>query len=49
MRLTRTISIIGVHCAGLIDDVITGGVLNPPNCKTMYDKLLFFQNEADNI
>lgn len=49
MRLTRTISVVGVHCAGEIGDVITGGVLNPPNCKTMYDKLLYFENEADDV
>ncbi|BCR82983.1 uncharacterized protein ACHE_10385A [Aspergillus chevalieri] len=49
MRLTRTISIVGVHCAGKVGDVIVGGVFNPPHCKTMYEKLLYFQNEADDI
>ncbi|ODM22805.1 hypothetical protein SI65_00394 [Aspergillus cristatus] len=49
MRLTRTISIVGVHCAGEVGGVIVGGVLNPPHCKTMYEKLLYFQNKADDI
>lgn len=49
MKLTRTISVVGCHCAGEIGDVIVGGVLNPSNCTTMYDKLLYFQNEADDI
>lgn len=49
MKLTRTISIVGVHCAGEVGDVIVGGVLNPPHCKTMYEKLLYFLNEADDI
>lgn len=49
MKLTRTISIVGVHCAGEVGDVIVGGVLNPPHCKTIYEKLLYFQNEADDI
>lgn len=48
-RLTRTISIVGVHCAGEVGGVIVGGVLNPPHCKTMYEKLLYFQNKADDI
>lgn len=42
-------SVVGCHCAGEIGDVITGGVLNPPNCSTMYDKLLYFQNHSDYI
>lgn len=49
MKLARTISVVGVHCSGEVGDVIVGGVLNPPNCKTMYDKLLYFENEADDV
>lgn len=49
MKLTRTISTVGVHCAGEVGDAIVGGVLNPPRCKTMYEKPLYFQNEANDI
>lgn len=49
MKLTRTISIVGVHCSGEVGDVIIGGILNPPHCKTMYEKLPYFQNEVDDI
>ncbi|PIG84255.1 proline racemase A precursor [Aspergillus arachidicola] len=49
MRLNRTLSVVGCHCAGEVGDVIVGGVLNPPSCKTMYEKLVYFQNEADDV
>ncbi|OJJ42174.1 hypothetical protein ASPZODRAFT_77508 [Penicilliopsis zonata CBS 506.65] len=45
----RVISIVGCHCAGEVGDVIVGGVLDPPGCKTMYDKLIYFRDEADEI
>jgi proline racemase len=43
----RTISIVGVHAEGEVGDVITGGVLDPPNCTSMYQKLIHFRDHAD--
>jgi proline racemase len=47
MPSQRTISIVGVHAEGEIGDVITGGVLDPPNCTSMYQKLVHFRDKAD--
>ena len=47
MRSKRTISIVGVHAEGEIGDVIVGGVLDPTHCKTMYEKLCYFRDQAD--
>ncbi|RYN23085.1 hypothetical protein AA0114_g12863 [Alternaria tenuissima] len=49
MRSTRTISIVGVHAEGEIGDVIIGGVRDPPHCKTMYEKLIHFRDQADEV
>ncbi|KAJ0421184.1 proline racemase [Aspergillus carlsbadensis] len=49
MRSTRSINTVGAHCAGEVCDVIVGGVLNPPNCKTMYEKLVHFRDKEDSI
>ncbi|KAL1612009.1 hypothetical protein SLS60_000232 [Paraconiothyrium brasiliense] len=43
----RTISIVGVHAEGEVGDVIIGGVLDPVHCKTMYEKLCYFRDQAD--
>lgn len=43
----RTISIVGVHAEGEVGDVIVGGVLDPVHCKTMYEKLCYFRDQAD--
>ncbi|KAI8935601.1 hypothetical protein NX059_008167 [Plenodomus lindquistii] len=43
------ISIVGVHAEGEVGDVIVGGVLDPPNCKTMYEKLVHFRDNADQV
>ncbi|KAB2570122.1 putative hydroxyproline epimerase [Lasiodiplodia theobromae] len=50
MRLpttTRTLSVIGCHAEGEVGDVVIGGVLDPPNCATMYDKLVHFHTHND--
>ncbi|KAF2017951.1 proline racemase [Aaosphaeria arxii CBS 175.79] len=47
MKSTRTISIVGVHAEGEVGDVIIGGVRDPVHCKTMYEKLVYFRDEAD--
>ncbi|KAE8154134.1 hypothetical protein BDV25DRAFT_167832 [Aspergillus avenaceus] len=49
MRPNRTISIVGCHYAGDIGDMAVGGVLDPPNCNTMYDRLFYFQKQSDDI
>lgn len=49
MRSSRTISIVGVHAEGEVGDVITGGVRDPVHCKTMYEKLVYFRDEADEV
>ncbi|RAL14194.1 proline racemase family protein [Aspergillus homomorphus CBS 101889] len=49
MHFKRTISIVDCHCAGEVDDVIVGGVLDPSGCATMYDKLVHFRDKADHI
>src|SRR5262245_25567676 len=47
MPSKRTISIVGVHAEGEIGDVIVGGVLDPTGCKSMYEKLCYFRDRAD--
>lgn len=49
MPRKRVISIVGVHAEGEVGDVIVGGVLDPVHCKTMYEKLCYFRDEADDI
>ncbi|KAL2818578.1 proline racemase [Aspergillus granulosus] len=49
MKSTRSINIVGCHCAGEVCDVIVGGVLNPPGCTTMYEKLVHFRDKEDEI
>ncbi|KAF9890414.1 hypothetical protein FE257_006082 [Aspergillus nanangensis] len=45
----RMINVVGCHCAGEVCDVIVGGVLDPPNCSSMYEKLVHFRDHSDNI
>lgn len=47
MPFKRTINIVGVHAEGEVGDVIVGGVLDPVHCKTMYEKLCYFRDQAD--
>lgn len=49
MPSTRTLHIVGVHAEGEIGDVIVGGFSDPRHCKTMYEKLAYFRDEADDI
>lgn len=48
MRSLRTLSVVGCHAEGEVGDVIIGGVLDVPG-KTMHEKLVYFQNEKDDI
>lgn len=49
MRFKRTITIVGCHAAGEVGEVIVGGVLDPPGCSNMYEKLVHFRDKADHI
>ncbi|KAH8806167.1 proline racemase [Xylogone sp. PMI_703] len=49
MRFKRSITVVGCHAEGEVGDVITGGVLDAPGCSTMYDKLVYFRDKADDI
>ena len=42
------INVVGVHAAGELNEVITGGVIDVPG-RTMFDKMLYLQNEADGM
>jgi proline racemase len=48
MRFSRMLNVVGVHTAGELNEVITGGVIDVPG-RTMFDKMLYLQNEADQI
>lgn len=48
MKMKRMINVVGVHVGGERNDVITGGVLDVPG-KTMLDKMLYLQNEGDDL
>jgi len=49
MRSVQTLSIVGCHAEGEVGDVIIGGVLDAPGCKTMYEKLVYFLTKKDHI
>ncbi|KAK3711469.1 hypothetical protein LTR37_009648 [Vermiconidia calcicola] len=50
MRSIRTVSIVQCHAEGEVGDVIVGGVLDAPACKTMFEKLQYFrQPEQDRL
>ncbi|KGO78118.1 Proline racemase [Penicillium italicum] len=49
VRFNRHIQVVGCHCAGETCDVITGGVMDPTGCSTMYDKLVHFRDKEDHI
>jgi proline racemase len=48
MRFSRMINVVGVHTAGELNEVITGGVIDVPG-RTMFEKMLYLQNEADGM
>ncbi|KAL5045370.1 proline racemase family [Aspergillus fruticulosus] len=48
-RGVAPIHIVGCHCGGEVCDVIVRGVLNPPGCTTMYEKLVYFRDKEDHI
>ncbi|KAK4508542.1 hypothetical protein PRZ48_002281 [Zasmidium cellare] len=49
MPSLRTLHIVGVHAEGEVCDAVVGGFTEPKGCKTMYEKLCYFRDEADDI
>ncbi|KAK5942068.1 hypothetical protein PMZ80_006021 [Knufia obscura] len=49
LRDGLNLTIITVHAAGEVGDVIIGGVSDPPNCKSMFEKMQHFWKYNDNI
>jgi proline racemase len=43
------LTIVTVHAEGEVGDVIVSGVTDPPNCKTMFDKMQHFWKHNDHI
>lgn len=48
MRFSKMINVVGVHAAGELNEVITGGVLDVPGA-SMFEKMLYLQNRADDL
>lgn len=48
MRFSRSFNVVGVHAAGEVGDVVTGGVLDVPG-KTMFEKMMYFWTKADQV
>ncbi len=49
MRFQKMINVVGVHVGGELNEVITGGVLDVFPGRTMFDKMLYLQNHADEL
>ncbi|KAL4923680.1 proline racemase family protein [Aspergillus undulatus] len=49
MPIKRTLNVVGAHCAGEVCDVIVGGVLDAPRCNNMYEKMVHFRDNRDEI
>lgn len=48
MRFSKMINVVGVHAAGELNEVITGGVLDVPGA-SMFEKMQYLQNKADDL
>jgi proline racemase len=48
VRAARTISVVGVHAAGEIGNVIVGGVLPPPGA-TVFEQMQWLEREGDGL
>ncbi len=46
MRFSRMINVVGVHAAGELNEVITGGVLNVPG-RTVFEKMRYLETKDD--
>jgi proline racemase len=48
MRFSRMINVVGVHAAGELNEVITGGVLPPPG-RTVFEQMQHLETKADEL
>jgi proline racemase len=48
MRFSRMLNVVGVHAAGALNQVITGGVLDPPG-RTVFEKMRHLETRADEL
>ena len=48
MRFSRMIKVVGVHAAGELNEVITGGVLDVPGL-TMFEKMNWLEQNGDDL
>ena len=48
MRFSRMINVVGVHTAGELNEVITGGVLDVPG-RTVFEKMQHLQTKGDDL
>jgi proline racemase len=48
MRFSRMINVVGVHAAGELNEVITGGVLDPPG-RSVFEKMRHLETQADEL
>ena len=48
MRFSRMINVVGVHSAGELNEVITGGVLDPPG-RSVFEKMRHLETQADEL
>lgn len=48
MRFSRMVTVVGVHAAGELNEVITGGVVSVPGA-TVYEKMRHLESRADDL
>ncbi|KAJ9633582.1 hypothetical protein H2204_006788 [Knufia peltigerae] len=48
MPIARSFNVVGIHTAGEVCDVVTGGVLDVPG-KTMFEKMMHMWQKADSL
>ncbi|HVI17798.1 MAG TPA: proline racemase family protein, partial [Gaiellales bacterium] len=46
MRFSRMINVVGVHAAGELNEVVTGGVLDVPG-RTVFEKMRHLETKDD--
>jgi proline racemase len=48
MRFSKMVNVVGVHAAGELNEVITGGVLDVPGA-SMFEKMQYLESKADDL
>jgi len=48
MRFSKMVNVVGVHAAGELNEVITGGVLDVPGA-SMFEKMQYLEGKADDL